>query len=98
MPTAKRKPEPAQLKGWQNIAQFLGQPIAVAQRWGKSGMPVSRQGRHMTANPDDLRRWLAKESGAAQPVTIASANADLAADLKRGLTEARRQRRIHRIK
>ena len=28
------------LKGWQQIARFLGQPISVAERWAKSGMPV----------------------------------------------------------
>ncbi|PYX04600.1 MAG: hypothetical protein DMG85_17235 [Acidobacteria bacterium] len=28
------------LKGWQQIAKFLGQPVATSQRWAKSGMPV----------------------------------------------------------
>jgi hypothetical protein len=25
------------LNGWQQIAEFLGQPSSVAQRWAKSG-------------------------------------------------------------
>jgi hypothetical protein len=33
---AKRRTEPEQLKGWQQIAAFLGQPVSVAQRWAKS--------------------------------------------------------------
>jgi len=27
-----RNPEPDSLKGWQQIAAFLGQPVSVAQR------------------------------------------------------------------
>jgi hypothetical protein len=34
----------ALLKGWQQIAAFLGQPISVAQRWANDGMPVKREG------------------------------------------------------
>jgi hypothetical protein len=42
----KSKPKKSEpLKGWQQIAAFLGQPVSVAQRWAKSGMPVSREGR-----------------------------------------------------
>ena len=36
--TAKRKNGPEHLNGWQKIARFLGRPISVAERWGKSGM------------------------------------------------------------
>jgi hypothetical protein len=53
--SATAKPEA--LKGWQQIAKFLGQPVATAQRWAKSGMPVARQGRYVTAVPEDLNRW-----------------------------------------
>lgn len=96
-PTARRKAEPKLLKGWAQIAAFLGQPIAVAQRWAKSGMPVARQGRYMTASEDDLNHWLARESGV--PATrIASGNGDLAADLRQALSDARRKRGIHRVK
>jgi hypothetical protein len=54
---AKAK-QPKSLDGWQEIAEFLGQPSSVAQRWAKSGMPVTRQGRRVHASPDDLNRWL----------------------------------------
>jgi hypothetical protein len=37
-----------ELKGWQEIAEFLGQPVSVAQRWAKTGIPVARQGRAVT--------------------------------------------------
>jgi hypothetical protein len=36
--------------GWQAIAKYLGQPVTVAQRWAKDGMPVQSKGRNMTAN------------------------------------------------
>jgi hypothetical protein len=32
------------LNGWQQIADFLGEPISVAQRWAKSGMPITEVG------------------------------------------------------
>jgi hypothetical protein len=35
------------LDGWQEIAEFLGQPSSVAQRWAKSGMPVTHEGRRV---------------------------------------------------
>jgi hypothetical protein len=41
---AKPKPKFTLLKGWQQIAAFLGLPISAAQRWEKSGMPVIRVG------------------------------------------------------
>jgi hypothetical protein len=28
------------LKGWQEMFNFLGQPVSVSQRWAKSEMPV----------------------------------------------------------
>ena len=68
--TARAK-EPETLKGWQQIAKFLGQPVATTQRWAKSGMPVTRQGRYVTAVPEELNRWLSRESGA-QPIHIAT--------------------------
>jgi hypothetical protein len=57
------------LKGWQQIATFLGQPRSVAQRWAKSGMPVTREGRSLHASPEELNRWLGRES-AGEPVQI----------------------------
>ncbi len=86
---AKTTNKSEQLKGWQAIAEFLSQP--VAERWARqSGMPVSRQGRYVVASPEELNRWLGRESG--EPVQIASESTDLAADLKRGLSYIRAQR------
>lgn len=79
------------MKGWQAIAKFLGQPTAVAQRWAReSGMPVSRQGRHVVAWPNEINRWLGGESGG--PVQIATGSTDLATDLRRGLSYIRTHR------
>jgi hypothetical protein len=47
---AKPKPKSTFLKGWQQIAAFLGLPISAAQRWAKSGMPVTREGRHLQSS------------------------------------------------
>lgn len=88
-PAPKVKAQPEELKGWAQIAQFLGQPIAVAQRWGRSGMPVKRAGRFMTASPEELSRYLGHEAGLDVPVHIASEEMDLSADLKRALSYAR---------
>jgi len=69
---AKQNAHPDRLKGWTKIAQFLGQPVAVAQRWARSGMPVQREGRLMTASPEELSRFLGREAGLDVPVHIAS--------------------------
>ena len=42
---------------------FLGQPTSVARRWAKAGMPVTREGRFVTASPEALNEWLERESG-----------------------------------
>ncbi len=72
------------LKGWQQIAAFLGQPVSVAERWAQSGMPVEHKGRRVYASRDELRRWLGRESSG-EPVQIGNEEADLSAELKRGL-------------
>jgi len=78
------------LTGWPAIAKYLGQPVSVAQRWVKSGMPVQRKGRTMTAVPEELSKWLGRESGTREPAHIAQPNdEDLLANLKRGLKEVR---------
>src|SRR5690348_17881360 len=84
-PTAQNE----RLKGWNEIATFLGQPVAVAQRWARSGIPVSREGRFMCASRDELSVYLGREAGLDVPVRIATENMDLSADLKRALTYAR---------
>ena len=57
------EPQSDLLKGWKQIAEFLGQPISVAQRWATTGMPVTRQGRFVVATPEELNNWLGRESG-----------------------------------
>jgi len=79
--------QPRTLKGWQQIAAFLGHPAAVVQRWASEGMPVRRQGRYVETTPDELNAWLGKESG--KPVHVATGTTDLAAELKRGLSFVR---------
>ena len=87
----KRKDESDSLNGWQEIAGFLGQPLSVAQRW------ASREGRRVHATPEELNRWLGRES-AGEPVQIASESADLAADLRRGLSYVRKRGRVQQKK
>ena len=82
--TAKAK-QPESLNGWQNIADFLGQPISVAERWAKSGMPVIHVGRRVRSSQDELNRWLGSES-AGEPVQISTETTDLTSELKRGLS------------
>jgi hypothetical protein len=90
------KPQPTLLKGWKDIAQFLGQPVAVAQRWAGEGMPVRREGRYVETTPEELSRWLGRESGTKEPVRIATDDADLSVDLRRGLAELKRHKRQRR--
>jgi hypothetical protein len=95
-PTKERphKPAPAitndLLKGWQQIALFLGQPVSVVQRWAHEGMPVKREGRFVTTSRAELNQWLGRESG--EPVHVATPETDLSAELKRGLARARGER------
>ena len=79
-----------ELKGWQEIANFLGRPISVAQRWAESGMPVQKRGRNVYSSRDQLNRWLGRET-AGEPVQIATKETDLGAELRRGLSFIRKQ-------
>ncbi len=88
----KPKPESDALKGWQEIAAFLGQPLSVAQRWADSGMPVEKRGRYVYSSREQLNRWLRRES-AGEPVEIATDETDLSAELKRGLSVVRKESR-----
>lgn len=83
------RPESNLLKGWKRIAEFLGQPISVAQRWATTGMPVRRQGRSVVSTPEELNSWLGRESG--EPVHVATNETDLSAELKRGLSHLRKE-------
>jgi phage terminase Nu1 subunit (DNA packaging protein) len=93
MPKAKPRSTSRVLKGWGEIAEFLGQTVSVAQRWQRSGMPVVREGRFVHASPDELTNWVGTERGNKEPVHIASEGEDLIADLKQGLSYVRRQRK-----
>ncbi len=81
------------LKGWGEIAEFLGQTPSVAQRWQNEGMPVSREGRFVSASPEDLTAWVGTERGQKEPVHIASEDEDLLGDLKQGLSYVRQQQK-----
>jgi hypothetical protein len=74
------------LKGWPAIASYLGQTPAVAQRWHSEGMPVTKEGRSVIANPEELTKWVGTESGKVKPIHIASDEENLAEDLKQALT------------
>jgi len=87
--TLTPKVQNERLKGWNEIARFLGQPVAVAQRWSRSGMPVTREGRFMYASREELSGYLGREAGLDVPVHIATENMDLSADLKLALAHAR---------
>jgi hypothetical protein len=88
---AKRKKPEAQpdvLKGWRRIADFLAQPVSVAQRWATDGMPVRKQGRYVETSREGLNRWLGRES-AGEPVQIVTPETDISAEPKRGLSFVR---------
>jgi hypothetical protein len=89
--TRKRaETQPEVLKGWKQIASFLGEPISVVERWATTGMPVRRQGRFVTTTPAELNTWMGKESG--KPVHVATEETDLTAELKRGLSFVREEK------
>lgn len=81
------------LRGWKAISEFLALPVATAQRWGKSGMPVHREGRFTVAHVDDLRQWLGRESEMPAPAHIATNDADLTAGLRESISAMRRHKR-----
>jgi hypothetical protein len=93
MPKVKPKPKSRVLRGWGEIAEFLGQTPSVAQRWQNEGMPVTREGRFVHASPEDLTTWVGTERGQKEPIHIASEGEDLVADLKQGLSFVRQQKK-----
>jgi hypothetical protein len=86
---SKIKSQPESLKGWKEIAGFLGEPVSVAQRWATEGMPMVREGRSVTTTPGQLNEWLARVSK--KPVHIVTPESDLTAELKRGLAFAKKR-------
>lgn len=79
------------LKGWKQIADFLGEPTSVVQRWAAEGMPVTKQGRFVASSPAELNAWLGRESG--KPIHVVTPESDLSAELKRGLAFVRQGKR-----
>jgi len=60
--TKMKAKSPHELKGWQEIASFLGQPISVAHRWAESGMRVERRGRYVYRHgTNSIAGWDAKQ-------------------------------------
>ena len=86
---------PESLKGWKEIARFLSQSVAVAQRWARAGMPVEKRGSYVYSSPETLNRWLGRES-AGEPVQITSEKTDLGAEFRRGLSFFRKGERSKR--
>jgi phage terminase Nu1 subunit (DNA packaging protein) len=88
------KSTPDELKSWKSIADFLGQPISTVQRWAKTGMPVNRDGRFVTASREQLSHWLGETTGTNGHVHIAEGNEkDLTTELLEGLSLVRREHR-----
>jgi hypothetical protein len=79
-----------ELKGWSQIATFLGEPVSVVQRWASEGMPLQRQGRFVATTKKKLNDWIGRETG--KPVHVATGNADLTSELKRAVSFARREK------
>ena len=91
-PTETKADEPDELKGWHEISSFLGQPVALAQRWADSGMPVEKRGRYVYSSRAKLNAWLGREA-TGEPVQIATGERDLTSELERGLAFVRTQKR-----
>lgn len=93
MPKKPTKGEASEtLKGWQQIAAFLGEPLSVVHRWAAEGMPVRKEGRFVSTSPEELNAWLGKESG--KPVHTVTETTNLTAELKRGLSYVQQEQEI----
>jgi hypothetical protein len=77
------------LKGWKQIAEFLGEPVSVVKRWKTEGMPVTEQGRFVSSSSAELTAWLGRESG--KPVHVVTREMDLGSELKRAIAFARQR-------
>jgi phage terminase Nu1 subunit (DNA packaging protein) len=94
MARSKAKPlEKAELKGWAEIAQYLGLPVATAQRWASSGMPVKRSGRNVVSSTEELTKWLGSQSSKKADLHLTTGESDLSTFLKESLVSARASRR-----
>ena len=86
-PIVEARPDAGTLKGWKQIAEFLGEPSSVVQRWAATGMPIRREGQFVSTTVKELNDWLGKQSG--KPVHVVTDDTDLGAELKRGLSYVR---------
>lgn len=57
LPTSDSQHTPEMLMGLHEIASFFGRSLRTIQRVAKAGMPLVRQGRYITASPEELTRW-----------------------------------------
>jgi hypothetical protein len=53
-------------------------------------MPIAHQGRAVVADPNELNRWLGRESG--EPVHVATDQMDLSVELKRALSHVKQEK------
>jgi hypothetical protein len=83
----------AELKGWTDIARYLGIPIATAHRWASEGMPVRREGRFTVADREAISAWLGSESHMPKPAHVMTEDADMAAGLKESIAAVRKPAR-----
>lgn len=80
------------LKGWAEIAKFMGTTPSSAQTWAKKGMPVKREGRFTVADPAEVQAWLGHQSNMPKPTHILTNETDITAALKESLSVARRKK------
>ncbi len=88
-----RPSNPAPLKGWKAIGDYLGIGAATAQRWAKSGMPVTREGRYTVAEREAISRWIGKEAHMAAPAYVLTDDTDMGEALKQSITAVRGDKR-----
>jgi hypothetical protein len=91
---AKRtRNDPGDLKSWKQIAEYLHKSVNTVQRWAREGMPVRREGRYVAASPEDISRWLGEGEWTDTPVHLPAPKEDLATELRKSVTSARKQHR-----
>jgi hypothetical protein len=84
--------QPAKLKGWKEIAKFLGTSPASAQTCAEKGMPIQREGRFTVADPATVQAWLGQQTHMPKPAHILTNETDLAAALKESLAVTKRKK------
>lgn len=60
---------------------LLCQATRFRERWAKTGMPVARKERLVTASASDLTQWLGREAD--EPVNLVAPEMDLSPDHRR---------------